>query len=256
MKNYLLLTLVFFLFASATFSQDITERNSMKRPGGELTGMYIGGGVGALMGGLFGGFIQDVNETSGDQRVPYIVGIHGGIYGSILGLGLGSLFTENHSMFSESFRLGIAWVSSDRFSSKQLNSRDNGLEVQLVSPEIGRFRYAARFNHYFSFDFEQFGEPASRTYWTWGIDLQYIINISDWKLYPFLGTDIWVTHAKGFDNAGFEFDYRDSEGGTNIGVGLERRITGNWTIYTEPRWVFYEKDDRWVLSLGVRYDLF
>ena len=237
-------------------SIDDTTKVSKPYLGSELKGIYIGGGMAAISGASVG-LIMNAFDEYPRKGLPFITTGIVVAPTSLVGLGLGSLFAQKHSSFTDHFRVGVGMAYSSPIFSEFVsgNSHRAGINVRFISKEIGPIRYTLGFAKFASedYDFERIEAYHGRTnlnWWELNLNLQYVIDITETlKFYPFVGTQYNSVHSEG--------SKIKNEILTNYGVGVEKTIFDRWDVFAEVKLSIDPNDNpgNYIYSLGLLYSL-
>ena len=234
----------------------IQENHSQSFLGGELKGMYISGAT-SIFGGIIVGLVSNGMDDHPRSGLPLIAG--GLTLGpsSLLGLGVGALFTRNHSYFTRTFQLGIGMTYSSPIFSKFVpgNSHRLGINIRVLSNEIGKWRYNLGYAQFFSEEYEFKEIPAyhgrtNLSWWELNFDLQYLIYLNDSvKLYPFIGTQYNKVNSTG--------SKVKTEVLVNYGIGSNFEIYQGWSLFAELKLTLDPDDNpgNIIYSFGTLYYL-
>ena len=243
-------------FALTGQSKLDTSAFDKKQIGGELKGLYLGGGS-AILGGTSIGIIANGFSDYPRSGLPVIAGSIGLAPTSLLGVGLGHLFAKNHSTFAKSFQLGIGAAYSSPIFAEFVpdNAHRTGISVQVLSPELGPWRYRLGFNQYFSKTYEFDGIEAYRGYnnlswWELNLDLQYMIYIYEcFKVYPFIGTQ--------YNRVNSGSAKVNTEVLVNYGMGTNIKIIKGWSLFADMQFTVDPDDNpgNMAIAVGVLYSL-
>lgn len=234
------LPLFFILWITTTFSQS-NELDSPQPPvidtalhylGGEIKGMYVAGGFAGLTG-VAAGILIELTTDGGRKGIgtPLVAGGLAIAPASLIGLGIGSLLGRHHSHFTHSFQVGLGMTLSPTFmrsppfpENKQPEGRYvSGINIRLLSPQIGKWRYNLGLNHFFSRTYEFLDGAQQKSWQSINLDLQYTIRITDeFQVYPLVGSQY--------------HNFLKSELYTNVGTGLNVGFAKQWRLYGEVKW--------------------
>jgi hypothetical protein len=254
----LILSLIFTLASSlpALTQNEVQDSLSLGSKGGERNGFYIAGGSSIILGtslGIFSNGFDDYPRSG----LPAITGVIGVAPTSLIGIGLGSLFAKKHSPFDRSFQFGIGMTYSSPVFSEFIpnNSYRAGINLRVLSPELGPWRYNLGFNKYFSevYEFEQIPAYHGHTnlsWWELNLDLQYMIYINDsFKVYPFIGTQ--YNQVNGPDRK------LNTEILANYGFGMSVTVYSSWSLFSEMKYTIDPDDNpaNLIYSFGALYSM-
>lgn len=258
-SKYLLF--VFFLLSGhMTWSQirldDEEEGRKEAGIGGEVKGMYIGGiSIMVPTAGLtlLGSAISDSRERKG---LPVITAGISAAPSSLMGLGIGALLARKHSPIDQPFQLGIGVTFSPLFLGTVTYEKlsavyDPGVMIQLLSPEIGRWRYRLSGSYFRSKEYQLVDRITRRSRWEINMDLQYlIISNRHWKLYPFIGTYyIYATRT----DLPYPFGSTSHMLAANLGAGVNYSITTKWNVFAEIKMTADDDRDYAIYSFGISF---
>ncbi len=254
----LLVMIVFNLFITPIIGQtdNDTLKPSKRSKGGELKGLYIAGGT-SIVGGVTLGVLSNGFSEHPRSGLPVIAGSIGLAPGSLIGVGLGSLFSKNHSIFSSSFQVGLGMTYSSPIFSEfvSANSHKSGINIRVLSNELGPWRYSLSFSKFFAeeYEFENTAGYFGRTnlsWWELDLDLQYLIKINDsFKVYPFIGTQYNSVHSEG--------SKLKSEILANYGIGTNIIVSNSFNVLAEMKYTVDPDDNpgNMSFSIGLLYYL-
>ena len=252
----LLFIMVAFAFPMYAQLNEHTTKPDSTKIGGELKGLYIAGAT-SIVGGATIGILSNSIDDHPRDGLPIISAGIGLAPTSLVGLGLGSLFAKNHSSFTDHFKLGLGLSYSSPVFSEFVpgNSHRTGINLRLISKEIGPWRYQIGFSKYASeeYEFERIEAYRGETnlsWWELNLNLQYVFDASDKiKVYPFIGTQYNSINSNGRN--------LNNEILTNYGLGLEYEIFNQWNIYTEAKYTIDPDNNpgNFIYSFGVIYAL-
>lgn len=259
MKSHtILLTVILLVFSLSISAQSRTDSLNVEKKGigGEQKGLYYGGGSAAI-GGLAIGILSNGFSDYPRSGLPIIASSIALAPGSLLGLGLGSLFAKKHSRFSNSVQLGLGLAYSSPIFSEFVsgNAHRAGISVQLLSPELGPWRYRLGFNQFLSEEYafeeiESYRGQNTLSWWELNLDLQYLIKVNDkFAVYPFIGTQYNQVNAMGSS--------LDTEILVNYGIGTNLGIGKCMNVYAEMQYTLDPDDNpgNMIFNLGVLYRL-
>lgn len=261
----LILITLTLLICKSIYGQESHSSNSSKVIGSEIKGMYIGGGVSAFTGGLYGSWI---NAMDSGNRSLYGLNTAGLLYtpGSLIGLGIGSglaeIFGWEHTDFNKSFQLGVGLSSAQNYFRQDQNKINKrtfkiGYNIRVLSPEIESWRYSINAS-YFNVQIED--DQKNHSWLEFSLDLQYIIPLNEkTSIYPFIGSSLrYETELK----AGRSQINWDSNFDFNLGIGTFYSISNHWNIFVEFKSAMdtdlfnsSEQRDRIIVTVGVHYFL-
>ena len=200
--------------------------------GGEIKGMNISGGL-FILAGIALGTAAEVITDGGRKGIgfPIIAGGLPAAPGSLVGLGVGSLLAKNHSKLSRSFQIGVGITFSPVFirappfpNDRQPTARYvSGLNIRLLSNEIGKWRYNLGLNHFFTKTYEFEDQVRRKSWQSLNLDLHYLIYINQTlKLYPLVGSQL--------------HNFIKRELYTNFGVGFNFEFIPKLSFYGEVKY--------------------
>ena len=224
--------------------------------GGELKGMYISGGI-SVLGGATLGIISNGFNDYPRTGLPFIASGLTLAPSTLLGLGIGSLFAKNHSHFTRTFQVGLGVAYSSPIFSEFVpgNAHRAGINIRILSSEIGKWRYNLGFNKFFSevyeFDRIQYLHGHNDlSWWELNLDLQYLIYLTNHlKIYPFIGTQYNRVNSS-------EIKIK-TEVLVNYGVGLNVKMYKDWSLFAEMKLTIDPDDNpgNMIYSFGTLYYL-
>jgi len=233
-----------------------TLATDRKGPGGPLKGLHIAG-VTAIVGGAGLGIMSNAFNDYPRSGLPFISAGIGLAPTSLVGLGLGSLLARNKSSIEASFQFGTGIAYASPIFSEYVpgNSHRAGVSIQVLSPEIGPWRYRLGFNIFAAEDYTFDDIPAYYGYtrlgwWTLNLDLLYMLSMNDvLTIYPFAGTQ--------FNRVQSEGRKVKDEVLVNYGVGATLKVWRQFSVFLDMQYTLDPDDNpgNMAIQAGVLYSV-